>query len=127
MFDPTNGETDRILATQVDIENDDPVDHIFIVMEYEQSDLRKILVEHDKLNFTEDHVIFIMYNLLCSLHYLHSANILHRDIKPGNLLINKDCQVKITDFGLARTLPASLIGQGSGNSKRMRDSIVKHR
>ena len=71
-------------------------------MEFEQSDLRKILEEHDKLTFTEDHVIFIMYNLLCSLHYLHSANIMHRDIKPANILLDYNCGAKLCDFGLAR-------------------------
>ncbi len=36
---------------------------------------------------------------------MHSANIIHRDIKPGNFLINSSCSVKICDFGLARTMP----------------------
>jgi serine/threonine protein kinase len=34
--------------------------------------------------------------------YIHSANVLHRDLKPGNLLVNADCELKICDFGLAR-------------------------
>lgn len=41
--------------------------------------------------------------LLRGLKYIHSANILHRDLKPGNLLINSNCDLKICDFGLART------------------------
>ena len=39
------------------------------------------------------------------MNYIHSANILHRDLKPANILVNEDCNVKICDFGLARTDP----------------------
>lgn len=46
-----------------------------------------------------------MYNILCSLHYLHSANIMHRDIKPTNILIDYNCRAKLCDFGLARKRP----------------------
>ena len=45
-----------------------------------------------------------MYNLLCAVKYLHSANVLHRDLKPANVLVNEDCSVKISDFGLARSI-----------------------
>ncbi len=34
---------------------------------------------------------------------MHSANVLHRDLKPSNLLLNASCDLKICDFGLART------------------------
>ena len=35
---------------------------------------------------------------------MHSAELLHRDVKPSNLLLNSECQVKIADFGLARSV-----------------------
>lgn len=37
------------------------------------------------------------------LKYIHSANVLHRDLKPSNLVLNTSCDLKICDFGLART------------------------
>ena len=52
----------------------------------------------------EQHMVIILYNILCSVNFLHSANIIHRDIKPANILINSECEVKICDFGMARTL-----------------------
>ena len=41
--------------------------------------------------------------LLRGLKYIHTANVLHRDLKPSNLLLNANCDLKICDFGLART------------------------
>lgn len=75
---------------------------LFVVMEIGDTDL-KALMQTD-IEFTEAHVKWIFYNLLCGLHFLHTAGILHRDLKPSNVLVNKDCQVKICDFGLARTI-----------------------
>lgn len=39
------------------------------------------------------------------MKYLHSANIIHRDIKPDNVLIDKHCVIKFCDFGLSRSIP----------------------
>ena len=43
-----------------------------------------------------------MYQLLRGLLLLHTSHIMHRDIKPCNLLVNVNCDLKICDFGLAR-------------------------
>ncbi|KAF8359370.1 lit-1 [Pristionchus pacificus] len=71
-----------------------------VLTELMQSDLHKIIVSPQAL--TVDHVKVFVYQILRGLKYLHSANILHRDIKPGNLLVNSNCCLKICDFGLAR-------------------------
>ena len=84
------------------LEPEDPVNFhdLYLVFEAAPSDLRKVI----RSNFflTERHIKTIMYNLLCGLKYIHSANIVHRDIKPGNVLVNQDCTAKICDLGLAR-------------------------
>jgi len=46
----------------------------------------------------------IMYNILVGLNHIQSAGVLHRDLKPGNILLYNDCSVRICDFGLARTV-----------------------
>ncbi|OQR78981.1 serine/threonine-protein kinase NLK-like [Tropilaelaps mercedesae] len=73
---------------------------IYVTTELMQSDLHKIIVSGQLL--TTDHVKVFLYQILRGLKYLHSAGILHRDVKPGNLLVNSNCVLKICDFGLAR-------------------------
>lgn len=46
---------------------------------------------------------YFLYQVLRGLKYVHSAHVLHRDLKPSNLLLNSNCDLKIADFGLART------------------------
>ena len=77
--------------------------HIFLVLEKSELDLKKLLDCKPKLD--EDHVVVMLYNLLCALYYIHSAGIIHRDLKPSNLLINEDSQIQFCDFGLSRCLP----------------------
>ena len=48
------------------------------------------------------HQSFQTYQLIKGVYYLHAHRILHRDLKPQNLLINKDGNLKLADFGLAR-------------------------
>lgn len=73
---------------------------VYVLTQLMQSDLHKIIVSPQPL--TSDHVKVFLYQILRGLKYLHSARVLHRDIKPGNLLVNSNCALKICDFGLAR-------------------------
>jgi mitogen-activated protein kinase 15 len=52
------------------------------------------------------HKVYIVYQILKCLKYLHSAEIVHRDLKPANILIDAECNVKVADFGLARSIQA---------------------
>ena len=95
-------------------------------MEYMDLDLKKFLDRYEDSSFSDKHVRTIIYNLLYAVKSLHSRNVIHRDLKPANILSDKDCNVKICDFGLARTLPESCTGKGSGNTKRVWDSLYKN-
>ncbi|CAN4077674.1 unnamed protein product [Withania somnifera] len=74
---------------------------VYIVYELMDTDLHQIIRSEQPL--TNDHCQYFMYQLLRGLKYVHSANVLHRDLKPSNLFVNANCDVKIGDFGLART------------------------
>ena len=69
-------------------------------LELMECDLAAIIRSGQPL--TDAHFQSFIYQILCGLKYIHSANVLHRDLKPGNLLVNADCELKICDFGLPR-------------------------
>jgi len=79
---------------------DPDFDDVYIVMPYMQSDLNKVIYSKTKLS--QSHTQAFVCQILRGLKYLHSAGIVHRDLKPSNVLVNKDCTLRIADFGLAR-------------------------
>lgn len=74
---------------------------------------------------TDAHFQSFLYQTLCGLKYIHSANVLHRDLKPGNLLVNADCELKICDFGLARGYtPGGGTSRAAGNQGFMTEYVA---
>ncbi|BBG97572.1 MAP kinase 4 [Prunus dulcis] len=79
---------------------------VYIVYELMDTDLHQIIRSNQPLN--DDHcrineMAILSVSVVKGLKYVHSANVLHRDLKPSNLLMNANCDLKIGDFGLART------------------------
>ena len=52
--------------------------------------------------FSNDVALFFSVEITLAFEYLHSSDIAYRDLKPENLLIDRDGHVKITDFGFAK-------------------------
>ncbi|PWY88494.1 mitogen-activated protein kinase spm1 [Aspergillus heteromorphus CBS 117.55] len=84
----------------MDIPRADNFNETYLYEELMECDLAAIIRSGQPL--TDAHFQSFIYQILCGLKYIHSANVLHRDLKPGNLLVNADCELKICDFGLAR-------------------------
>lgn len=71
-----------------------------IVMEYCNGvDLAKILKQVPDGRLPENTVCFIAAEIVCALTYMHSRGLLYRDLKPGNVLLNKDGHVQLIDLG----------------------------
>ncbi|NXK54426.1 STK36 kinase, partial [Chauna torquata] len=75
---------------------------VVVVTDYAEGELFQILEDDGSL--PEDQVQTIAAQLVSALYYLHSHRILHRDMKPQNILLGKDGVIKLCDFGFARAM-----------------------
>lgn len=88
----------------------------FLVMELVPGEALSSVLEREHMLST-DRVLDIVAQTALALQAAHAAGLVHRDIKPGNLLITPDGRVKITDFGIARIadqVPLTATGQVMG-------------
>lgn len=75
---------------------------IYMVAPLMDTDLHRVIASNQPLS--EQHVQWFTFQLLSGLSYMHKCSVLHRDIKPSNLLVNENCELRITDFGLSRAI-----------------------
>jgi serine/threonine-protein kinase len=88
----------------------------YLVMELVPGEALSSILERERVLPT-DKVLDIVAQTASALHAAHQAGLVHRDIKPGNLLITPEGRVKITDFGIARIadqVPLTATGQVMG-------------
>ena len=85
----------------LEVKEDDQ--YVYIIQEFIHGiDLKTLMLKYGRVE--EDIIAFWMNELSEILQYLHAQGVLHRDIKPGNIMLSNDGQLKVIDFGLARDL-----------------------
>ena len=75
---------------------------VFMVLDYVDNDLAGLL-ESPSIVLTDEYIQCYMKQILDGIFFIHNNKILHRDIKTANILVTKDHQIKIADWGLARS------------------------
>lgn len=74
---------------------------IYLTFDHMETDLHAVI----RAGILADvHKKYIIWQLVKALKYLHTADLLHRDVKPSNILLNSDCHIKVCDFGLCRSV-----------------------
>ncbi len=72
---------------------------IRIVTDLMDTDLQKLITAPQ--NLSDQHVRYFVYQILRGLKFMHSAGVVHRDLRPANIFVNANCDLKLCGFGLA--------------------------
>ncbi|KAI5227132.1 mitogen-activated protein kinase [Aureobasidium subglaciale] len=87
----------------------DTFTEVYLIQELMETDMHRVIRTQE---LSDDHCQYFIYQTLRALKAMHSANVLHRDLKPSNLLLNANCDLKVCDFGLARSAASTEDNQG---------------
>lgn len=92
-------------------ENVKELDYLYLVQELVEADLHSLLQSNRTLS--EDYVKLFLYQALRGLKYVHSANVIHRDVKPSNILVDPETLLlKLGDFGQTRVVDTDFDHKG---------------
>ncbi|KAG0181461.1 Mitogen-activated protein kinase [Apophysomyces sp. BC1021] len=100
-----NGHPRIIGLKTLDIVDYNNFNEIYLIQECCDTTMTDII--HSRLELEPVHYQWFMYQIFSALKYIHSANVLHRDLKPDNILVNQNCDIRICDFGMARGFVSS--------------------
>ncbi|ODA80600.1 hypothetical protein RJ55_03559 [Drechmeria coniospora] len=84
-----------------------PLEDIYFVTELLSANLYRLITSRP---LEKQFIQYFLYQIMRGLKYLHSAGIVHRDLKSNNILVNENCDLKICDFGLARVQDPQMTG-----------------
>lgn len=79
---------------------------LYLVFEYIDKDLRSFIDNQDEIPI--EIILRMTHQLLTALNFCHARGILHRDVKPQNILVDTDLNLKLADFGLGRAINVPL-------------------
>ncbi|MDQ5884078.1 MAG: mitogen-activated protein kinase 7/14 [Pseudomonadota bacterium] len=112
------GHSNIVTLDHVEISNH----HIYLVFECYDTDLHKVIRSQQRL--TIEHIRYFIHQILYGIEHIHSAKLVHRDLKPSNILVNRDCHIKICDFGLARAIVDCETTQGAQAENNLTNYVV---
>lgn len=96
----TMNKSDWIVKLKFAFQDDE---NLYLVMEFMPGgDLMSLLMQEDI--FSEAAARIYVAELVLAIEYLHKLNVIHRDLKPDNILIDKNGHIKLSDFGLSRII-----------------------
>jgi serine/threonine protein kinase len=71
-----------------------------------EADLHQIIRSGQDLS--SDHIAYFTHQILSAMKFVHACKVIHRDLKPGNILVNATCEIRICDFGTSASFITSL-------------------
>ena len=94
--------------------------NLYLVFEYVEKNLLEVLEESPN-GLSPKLIKSFVYQMCKAISYLHSNNMIHRDVKPENLLIDENMKLKLCDFGFARKI---LLDKNNNNINPMTDYVA---